>query len=73
MTIYRRVSIRLSWLVAVMAIALVAAALPEPVTAQAQGQAQPGADHAELQGRGHSQIIEAVAEAPARTSSSTRG
>jgi len=66
-TIYRRVCIRLTWVAAVIAIALVAAALPEPATAQAQAQAQaqtqgqtqglitPNYKEADL-----SQIIEAV-------------
>ncbi len=59
MTIYRRVSIRLSWLVAVTALALAGAVVPQRVTAQAQAQAQgaitPNYKEADL-----SQIIEAV-------------
>src|SRR6185503_8788917 len=58
-----RVCIRLTWVAAVIAIALVAAALPEPATAQAQAQTQgqtqglitPNYKDADL-----SQIIEAV-------------
>ena len=57
MTIYRRVSIRLSWLVTVTALALVGAVLPQRVTAQAQAQGAitPNYKEADL-----SQIIEAV-------------
>jgi general secretion pathway protein D len=58
-TIYRRVCIRLTWVAAVIAITVVATALPEPATAQAQAQTQglitPNYKEADL-----SQIIEAV-------------
>jgi general secretion pathway protein D len=68
-TIYRRVSIRLSWLVTVTALALAGAVLPQRVTAQAQAQGAitPNYKEADL-----SQIIEAVSAVTARISSSTR-
>ena len=60
MTIYRRVSIRLSWLVAVTALALAGAVLPQrrhcqAAQAQGQGTITPNYKDADL-----SQIIEAV-------------